>query len=246
MQQTIWTQDYAVDTMVLNPQKRLGLFGLLNILQDAAWNHAANLGAGFDDMIARGAIWVLTRQKLTMTGWPEWGGKITVRTWPCPFSGAIAPRQFEIFSGDKKLGECITLWLVMDAKTRRPIRINPADYPFDIRRDGLLAIAAGKIAPREGLKEAARFCVRNSDLDVNGHVNNTQYAKWILDSIPLDAHRRFRIASYEVNFLAETTLGDEIAIEGCKAAHKLFHFQGRRTADGKVVFTAKLGVGASG
>jgi medium-chain acyl-[acyl-carrier-protein] hydrolase len=240
--QTIWTQPYDVNIIVLNPLKKLGLHGLLNLLQDAAWNHAEHLGCGFEEMIARDTIWVLTRQKLTMTEWPKWGDKVTVRTWPCPFTAAQAPRQFEIFVGDRKIGESITLWLVLDYETRRPKRIKPADYPFSVREEGLLAIAAGKIAPRDGLRKTATFHVRNSDLDVNGHVNNTGYARWILDSLPLEAHRRFNLESYEVNFLAEAMLGDEITIEEGKVAHGVWQYQGRRTSDGKVVFAARLGV----
>ena len=95
MKQVIWTQTYDVNTVVLNPQKRLGLVGLLNILQDAAWVHARHLEHGYEDMIERGAIWVLTRQKLIMNGWPEWGEVVQVRTWVRPVNGPLAHRDYE-------------------------------------------------------------------------------------------------------------------------------------------------------
>jgi medium-chain acyl-[acyl-carrier-protein] hydrolase len=242
MTQTIWTQSYDVNTIVLNPQKRLGLYGLLNILQDAAWNHAEYLGCGFGEMLKHGTLWVLTRQKLTITDWPVWGDAVVIRTWPCPFGGAQAPRQFEILVKERKVGESTTIWLTLDGRTRRPLRINAAEVPFAVRTEGVLAISAGKIPLREGLEPAATFFVRNSDLDVNGHVNNTRYAQWILDSIPLAAHERFRLESYEVNFLAETNVGDEISIAGGKVGAALWQFQGRRASDGKAVFAAKLGI----
>ena len=84
---------------------------------------------------------------------------------------------------------------------------------LDFRLDGALAFTPEKIAVRQGLAETARFSVRNSDLDVNGHVNNTRYAQWILDSTPLEAHRTWRVDRYEVNFLAEIQVGDAVAIE---------------------------------
>lgn len=59
MKQTIWTQTYDVNTIVLDPQKRLGLVGLLNLLQDAAWLHARHLDCGYEEMMQRGTIWVL-------------------------------------------------------------------------------------------------------------------------------------------------------------------------------------------
>ena len=65
MIQTTWSRSYDVNTMVVNPQKRLGLVGLLNILQDIAWIHGSHLGHGFEAMLARGSAWVLTRQEVT-------------------------------------------------------------------------------------------------------------------------------------------------------------------------------------
>ena len=61
-----------------------------------------------------------------------------------------------------------------------------------------------KIAPRQDLAESARFAVRNSDLDLNGHVNNTRYAKSDFDSTSPEAGRTCRVDRYEVNFLADS------------------------------------------
>jgi acyl-ACP thioesterase len=246
----VWTQNYDVNTIVLNHRKRLGLVGLLSLLQDTAWVHARHLGHGFDAMIERGTIWVLTRQKLAMSAWPGWGDSIAIRTWLRPIAGALAYRDYEIVSGGRIVGECTACWLTLDAETRRPLRLNLTDTGVACRSDGGLAIEPGKIAPRQGMDEAARFEVRNSDLDVNGHVNNTRYAQWILDSVPLETHATYRLQTYEVNFLAETQVGDTIVIDKSQldpAADSLkqWQFQGRRAADDKVAFAARLGVEAA-
>ena len=78
----IWTQHNDVNTIVLDHQKRISLVGMLNFLQDTAWIHAEHLGWGFEDLIAKGTIWVLSRQKLVMTDWPVWEDKVTIETWP--------------------------------------------------------------------------------------------------------------------------------------------------------------------
>jgi acyl-ACP thioesterase len=92
--------------------------------------------------------------------------------------------------------------------------------------------------------------VRNSDLDLNGHVNNTRYAQWILDSAPPEAHRTYRVERYEVNFLAEIQLGDAVAIEtvpleASPTPETGLYFQGRRLSDGEPAFAALLGVVAA-
>ena len=244
MKQAIWTQTYDVNTIVLNQHKRLGLFGLLNILQDAAWIHASHLGHGYEEMIRHGTIWVLTRQKLVMTDWPVWRDIVTIRTWVRPIAGAIANRDYEVWVGERKFGECTACWLTMDMHTRRPQKLNLAENQLEIRTEGVLTLVPEKIPPRTDLASLATFRVRNSDLDLNGHVNNTRYAQWILDSVP-DAHGALR--EYEVNFLAETNVGDAIVIERCaiapsEASPLRWQYQGRRDTEGKPVFVARLGV----
>jgi len=230
--------------MVVNPQKRLGLIGLLNILQDIAWIHGSDLGHGYEAMMAKGWIWVLTRQQLIMSDWPAWGDTINVRTWVRPINGVLVLRDYEIMAGQRKVGECTASWLTVNAATRRPVRLAYDDTDVLTRDDYNLALNPGRIAVSDALRPIADFQVRNSDLDPNGHVNNTRYAQWILDAVPLSAHRAWYVDGYEVNFLAETSVGDRVVIEwdgttGTPTTGAL-QFQGRREADGKAVFTARL------
>ena len=245
MKQVIWTQTYDVNTIVLDDQTRLGLSGLLNLLQDIAWLHAKHLGWGYEALVEHGTAWVLVRQKLVMADWPVWGDVVEVRTWPRGVNGALAVREFEIVAGDRKFGECSTSWLIIDAQTRRPTRIDREAFRKNARTEGCLAIEAGKITPQTGLKPAATFQVRNSDLDVNGHVNNTRYAQWIVDSLTPEEHAAYRLDEYEVNFLAETHVGDTVVIERGEiepspASPARWQFQGRRVPEDKVVFVARL------
>ena len=69
-----------------------------------------------------GAISILSRQKLVMAAWPEWGDQLLVRTWVRPIKGPLIHRDYEMLVGDRKVGECTASWLTLDVKTRRPIR----------------------------------------------------------------------------------------------------------------------------
>jgi acyl-ACP thioesterase len=249
MAQVIWRQSYAVNTILVNAEKRLGLVGLLGILQDVAWAHADHLGHGYEATIDEGAIWILSRQKLVVADWPVWGDQLTVRSWVRPIRGPLVHRDYEILLGERKVGECAASWLTLDVRTRRPVRPAVAGGLL-CRQDYALAFTPEKIAPRQDLAEAAQFRVRNSDLDMNGHVNNTRYAQWILDSASPEAYRIRRVVNYEVNFLTEVQLGDAVAIECAPLpapsnAEVALHFQGRRLSDGAPAFAAILGVAAA-
>ena len=240
MKQSIWTQSYDVNTILVTPQKKLGLYGLLNLLQDTAWIHATHLGHGYEDMIHEGTAWVLTRQKLCMNQWPAWRETVELRTWVRPIEGLLAVRDFEILLQGEVIGKCTTQWLILDLNTRKPAEkgLNLAEDEF--RKDAPAFISASKIILQKELKELARFNVRNSDLDLNGHVNNTRYAQWILDSLPEQNLRDFILQEYEVNFIAETKSGDVIDIFGGALSEDRFQFQGVRTSDGKIVFAATM------
>ena len=246
--QATWTNEYEINSLLLNPHQRLGLFGLLNLLQDTAWNHAHYRGHGFEDTKEKGLIWALTRQKLHMNHWPKWRDQVRICTWVRPINSPFASRDFEIYQGDKKIGESTTSWLTLDLKTRKPKRVNPAEYDMIFKEDGCLTIKTEKIEIQKELLAKpefhSAFRVRNSDLDVNGHVNNTRYAQWVLDAIPFERHSHRVVEEYEVNFLAETHAEDEIEVQGeyLNGSPKI-QFQGYRKADQKVVFTSRMKTG---
>jgi hypothetical protein len=67
--------------------------------------------------------------------------------------------------------------------------------------------------PQPNAREpAATFAVRFSDLDVNEHVNSARYLSWALDSAPAEVQQRMELASFEINFVAEARLGDEVVV----------------------------------
>jgi medium-chain acyl-[acyl-carrier-protein] hydrolase len=244
MKQALWSQSYNINTFLVNPEKKLGLYGLLNLIQDTAWIHATHLGHGYESMIQEQTAWVLTRQKLAMDSWPNWGDDIELKTWIRPITGLVAIRDFEISTKDKKIGECTTQWLILDLKTRRPAEKLLNLTPDKFKGDAVTTIEAAKVPLVSTGIELAHFHVRNSDLDLNGHVNNTKYAQWILDSIPYDRHQAHSVKEYEVNFIAETKSGDEIKIFSSKLSDDRFQFQGQRLSDKKICFAATLKVSA--
>jgi medium-chain acyl-[acyl-carrier-protein] hydrolase len=239
----IWSQEYCVSTFLVNPQKKLGLFGLLNLIQDTAWIHATHLGHGYEAMINKRLAWVLTRQKIVMQEWPLWGDTIELRTWIRPGNGIVAVRDFEIVKSSEVIGLCTTQWLILDIESRRPLE-KKMMLEYEARLDAAAQIDATKIQINKNLNQLASFNVRNSDLDLNGHVNNTKYAQWILDSVPYEKHSRFILNEYEVNFLSETRAGDVISILSGETSDDRFQFQGVRLSDNKNVFAATMKVSA--
>lgn len=240
---TLLRKEFEVNSFMVNFKGQLGLFAMLNALQDAAWDHANRLGFGYETIQEQSMIWALTRQKLVIKRWPKWGEKITVETWIRP-SDTLTLREFQVLVGNEIIGESTTSWLTLNGETRRPAKLDKSMFK-DYNEERSLPFISEKIFPLKEYTKLLAFHVRNSDIDVNRHVNNTRYAQWILDSIPQKWHRDYVLNEYEVNFLAETKLGEEIQIctnHELKSSEKTrwSTFQGIRTSDLKVVFTARL------
>lgn len=241
MKTIIFEKDYEVSSVNININKRLGLFGMLGILQDIGTIHAGLLGVGIDEMIKNNAFWVFVQQKLIMTEWPMWQDVIRVKTYPRALDGLKAYRDYEIFLGDKKIGESVGAFMVLSGDTRRPIKpIIDEEIHLNSPKN-VLEIMPKKIQMPEGMKIENKIVVRNSDLDMNNHVNNTKYSQWILDSIPISNHREYVVQEFNINFLAEAHLGDEIDIFMAREELDISsYYQGIRKSDQKIIFAAHI------
>lgn len=240
--QRIWSEEYTIASYLVNLRGKAGLYAMLNLIQDVGWMHAFHLNV----RLAPGQNWVFTRQKLVMKEWPAWNETVTIRTWLRPPVKSFLFRDYEVWRGDQKIGEGAASFLVMDLNTRRPVQLDWSHLGEIWQTEKTLALEPEKIMVEGPGQELARFQVRNSDLDMNNHVNNTKYVQWILDALPVSVLRKgINLHGYEVNFLAEAKLGDEIIIQ--RAGANSFEsspdadvFLGTNSADGKLIFTARL------
>lgn len=235
--------NYELSSFLINSQGKLGPYHLLNILQDASSIHAQKLGFGLDQMSQMKMFWVLARQNLIMYRWPRWHDMVTIKTWIRAQEGVTSNRDFRIYHGEELIGECTSSWLPLSTETRKPVIWDRAAVFGDVQHRDQVTVEASKITPRSEGEKLMSHQVRNSDIDQNMHVNNTKYAQWILDAVSFEDHINYDLRGYEVNFLAETKLNDQIRIERSALGVNQAHFQGVRESDKKVVFTALLTFG---
>jgi len=242
---TTFVKEHTLNKNHTSPSDQLGLFPLLDLLQDISNDHAKQLGFGYESSIKKGFFWVLARQKLLIDRWPSANEVLTIKTWSKPALGSFAVREYEMFVDENKIGACSTTWMILDTKTRRPKKIADSDELFQPRKDYCLDFSAGKISPPENMDAIQSFKVQASDLDQNKHVNNTIYTQWIINTLQQNFQNSFRIEEYEINFSKETFLDDEIEIFGytntfASSNQKELFFKANRKMDSNTVFTAKI------
>jgi acyl-ACP thioesterase len=231
LRESFTVRSYEIDT-----RRRLTLRSLCAYLQEAAGLHAARLGVSMERLEESGLAWVLHRLKVELADGPRLGDVIDVVTWPSRFDRVLADREFEVYRGETRVAAASTRWAVADVRLRRPVRIPEFIQSVPVSgRPGAVVIGRGDLAAVGTPSVAHTFPVRRADLDVVGHVNNTQYVSWVAETVPEETLEAMRPAALEIVFRQEARCGDVVVSEaealageeGAAFAHVL-----RRAADG--------------
>lgn len=238
-----------------------------DFFQEAAISHAEILGAGRDAMKQKGMVWVLSRIAVFMERRPRYGETLTVRTWPRGWHKLFAVRDYDIRDADDNpVVRGRSGWLILDLEKRRPLRpqAEMAKLPLNEGINALLEEGAADNEVRAALKPAEWTTAPTlrralySDIDYNGHMNNTRYIQWIQDLTEGKILERARQIRLDINYLSEVLYGEDIELftgpfaapgqsEGAEPENPAaaFVFEGRRNGpNGKEsVFRAELKTG---
>jgi len=236
---TVRVRSYETD-----PHGRLEVPILCKLLQEAATIHAAELGVSVESLIGDGFAWVLSRMHLVMERWPGVDEQIVIETWPEALNRLTTERRFGIRDCDGHLcGSAVTLWLVLDLKHRRPIRVPPRIVDALARHEvGDQPARFERLAAPDPVEFETEFTVRRSDLDLADHVNNTSYIEWVVEAVPDAVWASHALTMLDVSYLSEchrgASIGSEVSTR-CRGAGVDIEHQLVRRSDGEVVARAR-------
>jgi medium-chain acyl-[acyl-carrier-protein] hydrolase len=235
----VHTLSVRVRTFEVDAYDSLSVCALAGYLQEAAAEHATQLGCGMRQLRGRGLTWVLACERLCVRGPMRLGDVIEVDTWPSGVDRLALAREFRVRGRDGVVAVATTRWLVLDLATRRPVTPNTvlADALFEAA-ERVLSVSAGKFPALEQGKEQC-FPVRFADLDVNDHANNTAYVSWVIEGVPESIWRTYRLASLELQFLAECRYGGTVVSRSAKAGEREFWHAVTSAEDGRDLARAK-------
>lgn len=235
MQQNIpvLEHEFHVHSFEVDLLKHLTVQNICKYFQEAAWKHAESLGVGFSDLIPKGKLWVLSRIAISISRLPQWGETIKLRTWPCGFKSVFAQREFEIIdSEDRAIISGSSAWIIIDKNSRRPQRVEQFTSRIpevsNKNRFGIEALKVGEIKDKD-----QGMIVRSvySDLDMNGHVNNTRYIGWAIDTYNKEFHLTHQLRNLYVNFLNETDIEEQLEIQTKKTGVQTYLHSIKRVRD---------------
>lgn len=214
----------------------LRLSSLFKFLQVAASNHAEKINVGHLELLKHNMLWVVIRMEVKIYRTPKLDDVILVTTHPGETRSFIYPRYFEVYDSKGSLIiAASSLWAIIDKTTRRVVMKPKGLAPIkpETNKDDL-SLPEKVIDDAQELVDVRK--VRYTEIDLNGHLNNTQYIEYILDTHEPAFYKDHRISAINITYEKEIKSGHEVKLYSDKGNPETV----RGNVEGAPHFIAKL------
>ncbi|MGI6734677.1 MAG: Acyl-ACP thioesterase [Tenericutes bacterium ADurb.Bin239] len=206
-----YTQKYVLTTNYYDPNNNIGVQGTLDLFQNIAARHAFLLGAGKTHLEKLNLAWVIARTEIEYVTYPETPLEVEVMTWPRPATRFYFDRYYKIVNPvtNEVIAISRSRWVLIDVESRKIVGADRYDYPLTFYHE---EEPFDHPFPRPSVSEnkVGEYIVRPSDIDENGHLNNSKYGNIIFDY--LDLKKEQKIKSITINYANEAFEGEVITI----------------------------------
>jgi acyl-ACP thioesterase len=219
--EAIYRQEFNVTPALTDCFGRLKASGILYFAQEAAGGHCRLLQLDWDTLAKQDLFWAVLRYRVVVNRLPRVGETVTVETWPMPTTRVAFPRATVCLDSQGNELFCLVgLWVLMDRNSRTMVLPGKTNIALPGTVRGLEPALPTSIAPAQ-TKNSIHRTVAFSDLDRNGHMNNTRYMEWINDLLTGEFHRDHPVKEFTLCYLSEAREGEalqlawELSEEGC-------------------------------
>ena len=208
----IFRQTYKIEDMHLDCFGRVKPSVLLYFAQEAAGQHCNLLGTDWDTLAQQQLFWAVTRHRVQITRLPTRGETVTVETWPMPTTRVAYPRSTVCYdSNGNELFRMISLWVLMNTQTRAMVLPGKSGITVTGTLRGNELAAPGSLVPKQ-LSNTVMRTVGYTELDRNGHMNNTRYMDWVDDLLPSAFHGAHPAREFSICYLSEAREQQQIEL----------------------------------
>ena len=199
----IYVRNFTVEDAYVDRYGRMKPSQILYLAQDMGGRHSALMSLDYDTLAGRNLFWAVTRHRVQVSRMPMQGETLRLETWPLPTTRAAFPRSVVAYDAQgNEVFRCITLWVLMDLNTRKMIVPGKSGIIVAGTLRGNELPAPNGLIPKPLGTQTSRT-VAFTDLDRNGHMNNTRCLDWIADLLPSRFHESHTVTDFTVCYLAE-------------------------------------------
>ena len=234
----IFRKEFEINDLYVDCFGRLKPSAILFLAQEAAGHHCLELGLSWEQLAQKGLFWAVVRHRVQITRLPRRGETVMAETWPMPTTLTAYPRALVIRDREgNELLRLISLWVLMDLNTRAMILPGKSGVEVLGTLRGTELTAPRTIATRTMERSVGRT-VLFSDVDRNGHMNNTKYLDWVQDLLPSAFHEGHSLREMTVCYMTESREGQTLDLGWTLTEDGTMQVDGTRK--GKRIFAALL------
>ncbi len=209
----VYRKEFTLSGIHTDRYQRLKPSALLAFVQEAAGNHCVQYHADWDTLARQNLFWAVTRHRVQITRLPAEGETITLETWPMPTTRVAYPRSVVAYDQNgRELFRAISLWVLMDSQTRAMVLPGKSGVEVAGTLTGSELAAPRSLVPMV-LQNSQSRTVCYSELDINGHLNNTRYLDWVEDLLPSAFHQGHAAQEFTVCYLSEAREGQQVQMD---------------------------------
>jgi len=203
-----YSYNYEIKYQEVDGRKKLRLFNLENYLLEVAGTVADELGFGIAKLHPMGLTWILTRMSVEMYELPTHCQKIRIETWIESNAHMLSTRDYRIYSDDRLIGQCKSVWAVLDLEKREIVNI--FDHPMfaDCIDGEVIDMPRVRMTTIPEPTGCVPHKIVYSDIDYNGHCNSCRYLQAMTDAFLPDYYgKKLRL---DLNYSKEAMLGETL------------------------------------
>ena len=209
----IYQEKIFINSNDVDDHYDLKISTIFKYLQQVSTNHSELLGIGMKTTADKGMFWVITRMHVKILKMPHMLETLTVTTHPGDLMMFVFPRYYEVYN---EAGELVIVassaWVLLDSNTHKVVT---KPYGDDFEYKGISLESDLPMPGRviyDNLTKVEDRKVRYNDIDLNGHLNNTKYIDYIIDTHDIHFYKKYRVNEILINYEKEINDGDSVEI----------------------------------
>ena len=209
-----WREEYTIRSSEVDTDQKATPLAILHLVQEASMGSASDLGASVAELEPQNLAWVLLRKSFTIVDRPNLGQQVSVVTYPSHFDRFLAYRDYKMYDMDGRLlAYASSTWTLLNFVERKMARI--PDFLLALKvtpEETVLELPPSRLTKIVEIIHTEQVKVKSYDLDWNGHVNNLNYVRYVLENMPKN-YRDKELSRIDFHIKAEAFLDDEISVD---------------------------------
>ena len=208
----IYTKHYTIRWHDTDSNRNLTPTNLLMYMEETSDYHLRDAGMTLDELRdRRGLAFLLSRIAVRVYEPLHVGEAIDVETWICESRGLSFLRCYRVLRNQKTVAEAYSVWALLDLVRQK--LLPTAEFPYEIEPEAPLCaeLTARVRFPSTAVMEwVGDRKIVYSDIDYNGHMNNTHYPNMLCDFTPDILSKT--VTGFTLSFLHEAAYGHTLKV----------------------------------